>query len=50
MISIFLKLFKKEYDNEKRSNSGFKPKAWVQFQADIQNIYLDDEHIIIAKL
>lgn len=31
MVEVFLKLLKKAYDNEKRSDIGFKPKAWIGF-------------------
>lgn len=50
MINIFLELLNKVYNKDKKSNTGFKPKAWIQFRASIQNVYLGDKHIIIIKL
>lgn len=50
MINIFLELLNKVYNNSKKSNIGFKPNAWIQFRASVQNVYLGDKYIIITKL
>ena len=50
MINVFLELLEEAHDNGKRSDTGFKPEAWVQFRAGVQNVYLGDEHITVAKL
>lgn len=50
MINVFLELLEEAHDNGKRSDTGFKLEAWVQFRAGVQNVYLGDEHITVAKL
>ena len=50
MIEVFLKLLEEAHDNGKRSDTGFKPEAWVGFRAGIQAVYQGDEHIITGKI
>lgn len=50
MIEIFLTLLEEAHDNGKRSDTGFKPKAWVGFRAGIHGIYQGEKHIIIGKI
>ena len=50
MIDIFHELLEGAYNNGKRSNTGFKPEAWVEFRAGVQNVYLGNEHITVGKI
>lgn len=50
IIEVFFELLEKIYNNKKRSDIGFKPKAWVGFQAGVQAIYLGIEHITVRKV
>lgn len=43
MIDVFLELLEEAHNNSKRSDTGFKPEAWVEFRAGIQSVYLGDE-------
>ena len=40
----------KQHDLGKRSDTRFKPEAWVYCVADIQNVYTGKEIILVEKL
>lgn len=50
MIAVFLRLFKEQYDLGKRSDTGFKPKAWNVFREGIQIEYTGMGHIKIERI
>ena len=50
MIEVFLELLEEVHNNGKRSDTGFKPKAWVGFRAGVQAVYLGTEHITVGKV
>ncbi len=50
MIEVFLELLEEAHNNGKRSDTVFKPEAWVGFRAGIQAVYLGDEHITVGKI
>ena len=50
MIDIFHELLEGAHNNGKRSNTGFKREAWVEFRAGIQNVYLGNKHITVGKI
>lgn len=47
---MFLELLEEVHDTGKEIDNGFKPKAWTQFQASIQNISLGNKNITVAKI
>lgn len=49
IIKVFLELLEEAHDNGKRSDTGFKPKAWAGFRAGIQAVYQGDERITTGK-
>ena len=50
MIEVFLELLEEAHNNGKRSDTGFKPEAWVGFRAGVQAVYLGTEHITVGKV
>ena len=50
MIEVFLELLEEAYNNRKKSDTGFKPKAWVGFRAGVQAVYLGTKYIIVEKV
>ena len=50
MIEVFLELLEEAHNNGKRSDTGFKPEAWVGFRAGIQAVYQGDEHTTTGKI
>lgn len=38
MIDVFLELLEEAHNNGKRSDTGFKPEACVEFRAGIQGV------------
>ena len=49
MIKVFLNMLEEAHDNGKKSDTGFKPKAWVGFRTAIQDVYQGDEQITTEK-
>lgn len=50
MLDIFIDALEKQHDLGKRSDTGFKPEAWVYCVAQVQNVYSGKETIPVEKL
>ena len=50
MLDTFIKLLEEQHDVGKRSDTGFKPEAWVICREAIQEKYTGIEYIKIEKL
>lgn len=50
MLDTFIKLLEEQDDLGKRSDTGFKPEAWMIFREAIQEKYNGIEYIKIEKL
>lgn len=50
MHDTFIKALEKQHDSGKRSDTGFKPEAWIFCVARVQNVYTGNEPIPIEKL
>ncbi len=50
MLDTFIKLLEKQHDLGKKSDTGFKPEAWVICCEAIQEKYTVTEYIKIEKL
>lgn len=50
MHDVFIDALEKQHDLGKRSDTGFKPEAWVYCLAEVQNVYTGKEIIPVEKL
>lgn len=50
MHDVFIDALERPYDLGKRSDTGFKPEAWVYCLAEVQNVYTGKGIIPVEKL
>lgn len=50
MHNVFINVFEKQHNLDKRSNKKLKPEAWVYCVMEVQNIYTRKKIIPVKKL